>query len=704
MSSLLPSIASLGLWGYWVIGLMAFGEAFVLTSVFSPGTVVVVLGGALAAQGIYDIFDMMWFVAIGTILGSQASFWLGTKGEMLFGEGRAILSTAHLERGQKFFAKYGGASIVIGHFLGPLRPIAPVVAGLSGMGGRRFLMWNVAGGAAYAIAMVSVGYFFGAAFNIFGPTTTRVGLFAAAVLAILGLLWFVISRLRRGWPFAVSVLRSVGTAIRENSEVQSLVARHPKLFRFLAARVSLTTFRGLPTTLLGLAFLYFLGLYAELALEVVGGGPIVEADTRLSNLLYAFRDDTLIRFFTIMTGLGQWRAIGLMALAATALMWVWDRRAYVPALWLVLAGNQITVTVLKLIFARARSDYAVYAESSYSFPSGHSAAIAAFGIFVTYVLVRERIGRDILWVLLCASIVFLVGLSRIYLDEHFLSDVLNGYVVGVLWAITGIFAAEHWGRAGRTAFGTSPANPRLRWISAGIVIVSAVALWLVVVDYAQTLRLVAPRAELQLDTSIEQALKDGVLPARTESIIGTPQEPVSIILSAPDDAALLDIMAAAGWQVSDPPSIRTLSRAAVAAWLDRPYDTAPITPIFWNDWPQDFGFERSVPAEGLRQRHHARFWRVPSRDAGGLQVYFGTASFDTGIKWGLTHRISPDVDAERNLLTADLLRTERVRQDGWADLVAPLLGQNVVGDPFFTDGRAAVLSAPAARSDPEENR
>ncbi len=478
MSSLLPSIASLGLWGYWVIGLMTCGEAFVITSVFSPGKVVVVLGGALAAQGLYDISDMMWFIAIGTIIGSQASFWLGKKGETLFGEGHAVLSTAHLERGQRFFGKYGGASIVIGHFLGPLRPIAPVVAGLSGMGGRRFLMWNVAGGAAYAITMVSVGYFFGTAFTVIGPTTTRVGLFAGAVVVILALLWFLISRLRRGWPFAVSILRSVAMAIRDNPEVRALVVRHPKLFRFLAARVSPETFRGLPATLLGLAFLYFLGIYVELALEVVGGGPIVEADTRLSNLLYVFRDDTLVRFFSIMTGLGQWCAIGVMALAATALMWVWDRWAYVPALWLVLAGNQITVTVLKLIFARARSDYAVYAEGSYSFPSGHSAAIAAFGIFVTYVLVRERIGRDTLWVLLCASIVFLVGLSRLYLDEHFLSDVLNGYVVGVLWAITGIFAAEHWGRAGRAAVGTCPATPRLRWISAGIVAVSAVALWL----------------------------------------------------------------------------------------------------------------------------------------------------------------------------------------------------------------------------------
>ena len=209
MSSLLPSIAALGLWGYWVIGLMAFGEAFVLTSVFSPGTVVVVLGGALAAQGIYGVFDMMWFVAIGTILGSQASFWLGTKGEMLFGDGHAVLSTANLERDRRFFAKYGGASIVIGHFLGPLRPIAPVVAGLSGMGSRRFLLWNVAAGAAYAIALVSVGYFFGTAFHIFGPTTTRVGLFAGAVLVVLALLWFLISRLRRdGLSRSPSCVRS----------------------------------------------------------------------------------------------------------------------------------------------------------------------------------------------------------------------------------------------------------------------------------------------------------------------------------------------------------------------------------------------------------------------------------------------------------------------------------------------------------------
>jgi membrane protein DedA with SNARE-associated domain len=119
MNDLLPSLESLGLWGYWVIGLFAFGEAFVLTSVFAPGTVIVVLGGALVARGFYDFGDMIWFVAIGTTLGAEASFMIGAKGAHLFQEGRRVFTPAHLERGKRFFAKYGAPSIILGHFLGP---------------------------------------------------------------------------------------------------------------------------------------------------------------------------------------------------------------------------------------------------------------------------------------------------------------------------------------------------------------------------------------------------------------------------------------------------------------------------------------------------------------------------------------------------------------------------------------------------------
>jgi hypothetical protein len=84
----------------------------------------------------------------------------------------------------------------------------------------------------------------------------------------------------------------------------------------------------------------------------------------------------------------------------------------------------------------------------------------------------------------------------------------------------------------------------------------------------------------------------------------------------------------------------------------------------------------------------------------GLQIFVGTASFDIGLKWGLTHRIDPNIDLERNLLIEDLLRDGGLQQNGWAQVVAPMLGQNVVGDPFFTDGRAAILATPSVMGGP----
>ncbi|MCX8227199.1 MAG: bifunctional DedA family/phosphatase PAP2 family protein, partial [Sulfitobacter sp.] len=413
-NELLPSIQSLGLWGYWLIGLLAFGEALVLTSVFAPGTVVVVLGGALVAQGLYDFGDMIWFVALGTILGAEISFRIGAKGANLFQEGRRVFSPAHLERGKRFFEKYGAPSIILGHFFGPLRPIIPVVAGLSQMSRRRFFFWNVIGGFTYAVALVSVGYFFGTATNLFSATMTRAGLFAIAVLLAIALMWFVVVKLRKALPLFISVLRSVGLAIRDNPDVRALVARHPILFRFLSERVSRESFAGLPVTILASALVYFLFLYAGSTLDFVRQSQIVAADVRVASLLSAFRDPALVRFFTVVTAFGYWKVIAILAITVSAVLLLRRRQHYLPGLWLALIGNQLTVILLKNVFARPRPEMAVYAESSYSFPSGHSAASVAFFGFLIFVLIRERVGPIVVSFLVGITLIFLIGLSRIY--------------------------------------------------------------------------------------------------------------------------------------------------------------------------------------------------------------------------------------------------------------------------------------------------
>jgi undecaprenyl-diphosphatase len=351
---------------------------------------------------------------------------------------------------------------------------------------------------------------------------------------------------------------------------------------------------------------------------------------------------------------------------------------------------QLTVTLLKIIFARPRPELAVYAESSFAFPSGHSAASVAFFGFLTYGLIRERVGPIIVSFLLGATLVLLIGLSRIYLVEHYLSDVLNGYLVGALWALLGIWLVE-WLHTKRDMSRQTENSPWQRVASIGVVVGALVVVGFIVKDYQQARNIPSLPIVIQLDRPLEAAFTVGLLPTQSESILGQYQEPISLIVLAENEADFLEAFRKSGWLLGDRPSISTLTRAAIAVWFDREYTTAPLTPSFWNGQPHDFGFQIETADKSLRERHHARFWSTGFRSADGQFIFVGTASFDDGLKWGLTHHINPNIDAERNFLASDLRDTGLVKTERSIQLVAPVLGQNLTGDPFFTDGKVIVF-------------
>ena len=242
----------------------------------------------------------------------------------------------------------------------------------------------------------------------------------------------------------------------------------------------------LPLTILAAAFGYFLVLYAESTLDFVGQDPFVQVDLRIANLLALLRNPTLVRVFTAITTLGHWRVVIILSVAASALLALRGRVHYLPGLWLAFFGNQVTVALLKLAFARPRPDVAVYAENSFSFPSGHAASSAAFCGVMTYILVRERWGPGLLAAMIGVTLAALIGLSRLFLGEHFLSDVLNGYLVGGLWAMLGII----WAKWLSTKIPKHRRVPHPSWrrlAVLGVVGVAGLALWLVVRDHEQTL-------------------------------------------------------------------------------------------------------------------------------------------------------------------------------------------------------------------------
>ena len=81
LSSFLPALEHLGMWGYWIVLLLAAAEAVPIAGVFVPGASLIVLAGAAAAHGVLEVGDLIWFAAAGAILGDGVSYYLGVRGQ-----------------------------------------------------------------------------------------------------------------------------------------------------------------------------------------------------------------------------------------------------------------------------------------------------------------------------------------------------------------------------------------------------------------------------------------------------------------------------------------------------------------------------------------------------------------------------------------------------------------------------------------------
>lgn len=256
LDQILPSLEALGIWSYWIIGLTSMLEAFFVTGVFIPGTLVVDAGGILVQQGVIDFFDLVWFVAIGSIIGGEFSYWVGILARRGLNQHWNPKKSQNYQKAERLFRRHGGLALVIGRFLGPVSGLVPFAASVAGMNRRRFVTWNIVSGFPYALGHVAFGYFLGDVITQLGPIITRLALFTGAVLLVLAVLWWLIVRIEGMLPLVISILRSIAQGIAENPDVRVWADHHPRAAGFVAHRFDPSRVSGLTATLLGLAFVY----------------------------------------------------------------------------------------------------------------------------------------------------------------------------------------------------------------------------------------------------------------------------------------------------------------------------------------------------------------------------------------------------------------------------------------------------------------
>ena len=148
-------LAATGYWG--IIITMALESACIPL----PSEVVMPLGGALAAEGVYSFWSVVFAGTIGNLIGSIAAWWVGMKGGRPFIEryGRYILLSEHsLDSAEKWFDKYGEVTVFFSRMLPVIRTFISLPAGIGKMPFWRFCLFTFIGAIPWNWFLTYVGF------------------------------------------------------------------------------------------------------------------------------------------------------------------------------------------------------------------------------------------------------------------------------------------------------------------------------------------------------------------------------------------------------------------------------------------------------------------------------------------------------------------------------------------------------------------
>jgi membrane protein DedA with SNARE-associated domain/membrane-associated phospholipid phosphatase len=434
LQQLLEDVSNtLGAWTYLLVGTFAFAETGAFVGLVVPGETVMLLGGAVAGQGAIDIYLLIaiaWFAAWA---GDSTSFFLGRRlgREFVMRNGpRFGISHERFEKVEDYFSRHGGKTIFIGRFISLVRAFAPFIAGSSGMRYRAFVPYSILGTGLWASAHILIGYFFSRSIDTAAKYAGR-GAFLLGTLIVVVIGSVLLVRRLRVEENRRAAVRWLEERVATAWLVR-LVRRFQPQLSFLWDRVTPGGTFGLEFTSL-MATLAVGGFVLVAYTVIVSGDPgPTPGDVTAMEIAGELRTAWLVDLARAVTSLGSSAVcLPLAAIAAAALA---ARRRWAE-LGVLAAGMAIVVIgthELKDAIDRPRPGDGLVDVSGSSFPSAHAAYSTFYVWLAVTVVMRLRTGmtRGALVISAGIGLTALVGLSRVYLGVHYMSDVNAGWAFG----------------------------------------------------------------------------------------------------------------------------------------------------------------------------------------------------------------------------------------------------------------------------------
>jgi undecaprenyl-diphosphatase len=364
-------------WLAAAVFIVACCECLAIVGLIVPGTVLLFAVAVLAGSGALSLGETLLLGFLGGLLGDAVSYVLGRRFHQNI---RRLPGLRHhpewIGSAEAYFQRYGIASLLVGRFIGPLRPMLPMVAGMFDMPFPRFIAVSMLAAAGWTVAYLLPGWATGAAIRLPLPEGF--------------------------WPQAALVAGSLAVLI--GLSINSTLRRH----------------RSATLLITALSFAILAGMF-------IGYRYLNQFDQGLMTLIQEHRSSGADAAAVLVTRLGDFRTQLFASSLLTILLLV--ARQWRHAIF---AGSALLCTALantgtKWFFARVRPEILTDPLTSYSMPSGH--ASASFAFFLTLAVLAGR-GQPprmrLTWLLLGCLPAAAIALSRVYLGAHWPTDVLAG--------------------------------------------------------------------------------------------------------------------------------------------------------------------------------------------------------------------------------------------------------------------------------------
>lgn len=411
-------------WALFFAFLISLSESLAIIGSIIPGSVTMTAIGILAGSGIMRIDLTLTAAVLGAIVGDGLSYALGYfYSEKISDIWPFSKYPTWLQYGKEFFNRHGGKSIILGRFIGPLRSIIPVIAGVMHMKKWRFIIANIISALFWCLVYVMPGILIGAASHeLSAESSTRLIIF---ILLLLALIWSI------SWIIKW-VLVWFSKYLRSNlHDVWYNFKKHPVLFTLFNLVTPKDEQHHYNTAVLVLSTILTLVLFIVFLVLSIQVEWYPSYNIPLHLLMQSFLTPSLAVISIICTQLTSTITIFTVYLFCCVWFSLTKCGHSVKYFTMVLIISTGIAVLLAYLFPTAKPQDFIIEQQGSSLPPINLLVATAFYSFLVFVINNRY---SLLTNALNGSIVVLLGLSgfaALYLGDYWFSDILLAYFAGL---------------------------------------------------------------------------------------------------------------------------------------------------------------------------------------------------------------------------------------------------------------------------------